>query len=191
MRLTGEITADRPLLVVAVDEEATSLLEIGLPVLVTGAGKVNAAAATAAVLARSKPSEVVNLGTAGALLDGLEGLHTVGGVIEHDFDSAALVALTGREFSDQINFGEGPILATGDKFISDDVVRGELAKRAELVDMEGYGVAKASAWCDVPVRLIKLVSDSGDEAALKSWVNSVHECAEQLAQWVKAEFALA
>lgn len=50
MRLLGTISADRPLLVVAVREEAAHLGD-RLPVLLTGIGKVNAAAALATVLA--------------------------------------------------------------------------------------------------------------------------------------------
>ncbi len=51
MRLNGVITSDRPLLVLAVEEEAAYLDE-NLPVLLTGMGKVNAAIALATVLAQ-------------------------------------------------------------------------------------------------------------------------------------------
>lgn len=51
MELIGEITAGRPLLVLAVKEEA-QFLDTDLPVLLTGMGKVNAATALATVLAR-------------------------------------------------------------------------------------------------------------------------------------------
>ena len=49
MQLNGVITPDRPLLVLAAEEEA-AYLDGSLPVLVTGIGKVNAAAALAIVL---------------------------------------------------------------------------------------------------------------------------------------------
>ena len=45
MRLYRSISSDLPLLVVALEEEATHLHGSELPVLVTGAGKVNAAVA--------------------------------------------------------------------------------------------------------------------------------------------------
>ena len=51
MRLIGDIDPGRPLVVLAVAEEAR-YLPADLPVLLTGMGKVNAASAVAAVLAR-------------------------------------------------------------------------------------------------------------------------------------------
>ncbi|MFE4718997.1 nucleoside phosphorylase, partial [Streptomyces sp. NPDC056728] len=88
MELIGEITAGRPLLVLAVKEEA-QFLDTDLPVLLTGMGKVNAATALATVLARGPhPSGIVNLGTAGALRPGWTGTHVIGSVIQHDLDNA-------------------------------------------------------------------------------------------------------
>lgn len=185
MELIGEIAPDAPLLVVAVQEEAEPLRQLGLPMLVTGAGKVNAAVATATTLAAARPAELVNLGTAGALVDGLHGTHRIGGVIQHDLDDAALLALTGISFGPPITLGDGPVLATGDVFVSDPKLRATLARDAQLVDMEGYGVAKAAAAAGVPVRLVKTVSDSSDGSAAHSWKDTVAQCSEQLAEWAR------
>ena len=185
MELHGEIAPEAPLIVVAVHEESEPLKPLGLPMLITGAGKVNAAVATATMLSTVKPTEVVNLGTAGALVDGLSGTHQIGGVVQHDLDDEALLALTGISFGPPISLGEGPILATGDVFVSDPQLRAVLARDAQLVDMEGYGIARAAAAAGVPVRLIKTVSDSSDDAAARSWKDTVAECAEQLAEWAR------
>lgn len=56
MRLHRVISPDLPLLVVALEEEATHLHITELPVLVTGAGKVNAAVAVATILGEFSPS---------------------------------------------------------------------------------------------------------------------------------------
>ena len=69
---------DLPLLVVALEEEAQHLHISELPVLVTGVGKVCAASALSAVLARHRPSRLVNLGTAGALRDNLHETQVIG-----------------------------------------------------------------------------------------------------------------
>ena len=183
MKLHGTIDPHLPLLVVAVNEEADHLHNLGFPVLVTGAGKVNASVATAVTIATNTPAMVINMGTAGALVDGLDGIHEVGGVIQHDLDDAALIALTGVSFGPPIELGEGPTLATGDVFVSDPALRAALAERAHLVDMEGYAVAKAAAAAGVPARLVKAISDSGDHAAATSWKDSVAECAHALAEW--------
>ncbi|MGV9269810.1 nucleosidase [Kitasatospora sp. NPDC003701] len=186
MRLLGTISADRPLLVVAVREEAAYLGD-RLPVLLTGIGKVNATAALATVLARGEhPSEVVNLGTAGALRPGWEGTHTVVQVIQHDLDSPALLELTGRTYGAplMVGKGDGPVLATGDLFVSGAAARDRLAEHADLVDMEGYAVATVAHRAGLPVRLVKHVSDEAGEGAAHTWRESVDDCARHLADWV-------
>ncbi|MFE2110219.1 nucleosidase [Kitasatospora sp. NPDC059463] len=189
MRLLGTISADRPLLVVAVREEAAHLGD-HLPVLLTGIGKVNAAAALATVLAGGPhPSEVVNLGTAGALRPGWEGTHTVTQVIQHDLDTPTLQALTGRVYGAPlvVGKGDGPVLATGDLFVSDAAARDRLAGHADLVDMEGYAVATVAHRAGLPVRLVKHVSDEAGDGAGHTWRESVDDCARHLADWLHGQ----
>ena len=174
------------LLVVAVEEEAEHL-PLDLPVVVTGAGKVNAAMATTVACLRWRPSLVVNIGTAGALRPGLTGLHEVGEVRQHDLDDDALHALTGRHFGPPIPLGAGPVLVTGDVFVSGGPLRERLlASGADLVDMEGYAVARAAAALDVPVRLVKHVSDAADERAARSWAAGVADSSSVLGEWCAA-----
>ncbi|MGW4892325.1 nucleosidase [Kitasatospora sp. NPDC004240] len=189
MRLIGTISPDRPLLVVAVREEAAHLGE-RLPVLLTGIGKINAAAALATVLAGGEhPSVIVNLGTAGALRPGWAGTHEVSQVLQHDLDTPVLHALTGRTYGAPIALGDhaGPVLATGDLFVSDPAARDRLAERADLVDMEGYALATVAARAGVPIRLIKHVSDEAGADAGRTWRESVDECAKLLADWLHTE----
>ena len=187
MRLHRTISPDLPLLVVALEEEATHLHVSELPILVTGAGKVNAAIAVSSILAEASPTRVVNLGTAGALKDGMAGTHVIGTVVQHDLDDAALFALSGLHFGEPVQVSaEGPRLVTGDVFVSDADTRARLAQIADLVDMEGYAVARAAAHAGVPVTLVKEVSDNADESAGRSWRETVDECAERLGTWVHA-----
>ena len=185
MELRGTVTADRPLLVVALREEAAGL-DDRLPVLVTGAGKVRAANATARLLATATPSAVINIGTAGGLRDGMLGIHEVGTVIQHDFNDEGVFETLGVHFGAPISLGDGPVLATGDRFVAGGPLREELAQRADLVDMEGYAVALAAREAGVPVRLVKLVSDDANEAALRTWQDTVADHAHTLADWVLA-----
>ncbi|WP_280700815.1 nucleosidase [Kitasatospora sp. GP82] len=189
MRLLGTITPDRPLLVVAVQEEAAYLGD-SLPVLLTGIGKINATAALATVLARGeRPSEIVNLGTAGALRSGWAGTHQVAQVLQHDIDTPVLRALTGRTYGAPIAVSDtpGPTLATGDLFVSDPEARDRLAEHADLVDMEGYALATVAQRANVPLRLIKHVSDEAGAGADRTWRESVDGCARILAEWVRAQ----
>ena len=185
MRLHRTISPDLPLLVVALEEEAAHLHVSELPVLVTGAGKVNAAIAVSSILAEASPTRVVNLGTAGALHDGMAGTHVIGSVVQHDLDDAALFALSGLHFGEPVQVAaDGARLVTGDVFVSDAATRTRLAQIADLVDMEGYAVARAAVHAGVPVTLVKEVSDNADEAAGRSWRETVDECAERLGAWV-------
>lgn len=185
MLLTGAVRADRPLIVVALPEEAAHL-RTELPVLLTGVGKVEAALSVAQLLAAGPhPSEIINLGTAGALRPGLRGIFEVGRVIQHDFDSVSIQALTGRIFGAPLDLvGPGLVLATGDVFVSDPALRAALALQADLVDMEGYAVAAAAAAHGVPVRMVKHVSDDADGDAGASWTTTVDACARELAAWL-------
>ncbi|WP_030690140.1 nucleosidase [Streptomyces globisporus] len=188
MELLGEITADRPLLVLAVKEEA-QFLDTELPVLLTGMGKVNAATALATVLGRGpRPSGIVNLGTAGALRPGWAGTHVVGTVVQHDLDGELLATLTGETYGAPLTLPDGGdvVLATGDTFVSDEAARARLAERAPLVDMEGYALASAAELAGVPLRIVKHVSDEAGEGAARTWRESVAECARALADWAEA-----
>ena len=184
MRLHRRISPDLPLIVVALEEEATHLHTSDIPVLVTGIGKVNAAIATSKILGEHTPTFIANLGTAGALKDGLNGTYDIGTVIQHDFNDEGIFQITGLHFGEPIKLQpQGLTLATGDAFIDNPAKRDELAKRADLVDMEGYAIAKVAKEFGVPARLVKQISDNANESADKSWKQTVDECAEILGAW--------
>lgn len=154
--------------------------------LITGIGKTAAAAGTAAALAGDPAiTEVVNIGSAGALRDGLTGVHEARRVLNHDISADAIRAL-GHDPQEWLTLGSGEVtLATGDVFVSDPLVRGRLAEVADLVDMEGYAVAWAARAAGVPARLVKHVSDNADETAL-DWAAVVDASARALADWLAA-----
>ncbi|WP_121255209.1 nucleosidase [Nocardioides ferulae] len=172
----------RVLAVVATREEAAHLPD-GVPLIVTGMGKTLAAVATAHALLQ-RPGQVdlvVNLGTAGALKAGLSGVHRPRTVINHDLTAEAVRAL-GHDPHDRLalDHGDDTVLATGDQFVSDPARRDQLARRADIVDMEGYAVAWAARASGVPVLMLKHVSDAADESAF-DWPSVVDASARVLA----------
>lgn len=173
-------------LVVAATTAEAAYVPASLPVLVTGIGKTAAATAVARALASYDDLgglEIVNVGTAGALHDHHEGLHEPGVVINHDLDAAAIRAL-GYDPQERLRCGAGEtVLATGDVFVTDPMVRAHLAAQADLVDMEGYAVVYAAQQFDVPVRLVKHVSDNADESAM-DWPTLVDRSARALGKWL-------
>lgn len=172
------------LVVVALPQEAAHL--DGADVLLTGIGKVSAAVAVSAAIAERRPSSVLNVGSAGALHDHMEGIHRIGRVVEHDVDHAALGALIGEDLSGEIvlDADEPTVLATGDAFVADMAVREVLAQRAHLVDMEGYAVARACAHAGVPCEMVKVVSDTASEGAARSWQEQMDLTARAIASVV-------
>lgn len=176
--------AGRPLVVVALRSEAAYL---GDDVVLTGIGKVAAAVAVARAVAERRPPFVLNVGTAGALHDGLEGAHRIGRVVEHDLDHDFLRHLTGEASAGEVVLDpdEATVLATGDTFVSDPVLRAALSTRADLVDMEGFAVARACAAADVPCRMVKVVSDSASEGAARSWMEQADRTARAIAEAVR------
>ena len=184
MRVIGELRDNVPLIVVALEEEAVAFAP-GVTYLCTGPGKVAAATGTAWALAQVRPSIVVNVGTAGALHEHLEGLHEISSVAQHDLDVSALEAITGRTFERRIELNPtGLRLVTGDVFVADSRVRDELATIADLVDMEGYAVAAAARAFGVDVRLVKYVSDTADESAAADWPTQARVASGHLAEWL-------
>ena len=107
-------------------------------------------------------------------------------VINHDVNAEAIRAI-GLDPQEELHVegGDGTVLASGDVFVTDPVVRARLAERAHLVDMEAYGVVYACREYGVPVRVVKHVSDSADEAAL-DWPALVDASAKVLGEWVSA-----
>ena len=173
-----------PLVVVALRQEAAYLHDVDH--LLTGIGKVSAATAVAAAIAERRPSFVLNVGTAGALRDGLEGIHRIGRVIEHDVDKVLLGAMIGEPLEEELVLdpAEAIVLATGDVFIQDPAVRQALAERAHLVDMEGYAIARACAAMGVPCEIVKVVSDAADEDAARTWLEQMDDLARTVAEVV-------
>lgn len=177
-------------LVVAATKAEAAHVPAGLEVVVTGLGKTMAAASTARALAGRDPAglTVLNIGTAGALREGLSGLFLPSAVLNHDL-SADVVRSLGYDPQEwlEIPGGDDTVLATGDVFVTDADVRARLAERAHLVDMEGYAVAWACRAAGVPVRLVKHVSDNADAAAM-DWPALVDRSARELGAWLSENY---
>lgn len=174
-------------LVVAATAAEAAHVPSSFPLVITGLGKTAAAARTTRALASWPTLEglvVINIGTAGSLRDDIVGLHEPGVVLNHDI-SADLIRELGYDPRERLTVGDSDIvLATGDMFVTDPLVRARLAQEAHLVDMEGYAVAWAAQEFGVPVRLVKHVSDSADESAM-DWPAMVEASAVELGAWLR------
>ncbi|QGU08430.1 Aminodeoxyfutalosine nucleosidase [Corynebacterium occultum] len=184
-----DIIDGAPLLVCATEEEAR-YAPADLPLLITGMGTVACAVRLTRALTQAegegrKPSRLVNFGTAGALKNGLNGIFEISSVYKHDFDSDILEQITAKPCPNRMLVevsGSFPTarLATGDRFVNDSELRTRLAGNADLVEMEGAIVAWIGREYDIPVTLLKQVSDRADEEAPKSWAAAVDAGAMEL-----------
>lgn len=174
-------------LVVAALRSEAAYVPAGLPVVITGVGKTNAAIETTrALISYGDTTEltVLNIGTAGALQVGLVGLHHPSTVLNHDLSADAIRALgIDPEERLEVAAGDGSVLASGDVFVHDPVVRAALAEQADLVDMEAYGVALACHRFGVRLELAKHISDNADETAF-DWPAAVDASAQVLGAWL-------
>ncbi|WP_370890392.1 nucleosidase [Janibacter sp. GXQ6167] len=182
----------RRYLAVAALEVEAAYLPPTLPLLITGIGKTSAAVAVTRALAEygdRTDLTVINIGTAGALREGVTGLHEIGTVINHDINAPSIRALGYNPQERLVLDSSLPTtLASGDLFVTDPLVRERLARESHLVDMEGYAVAYACRAFGVPVRLIKHVSDNADDTA-HDWNAAVDGSARALGEWVGALLA--
>ncbi len=176
------------LFVAAVDAEASHVPD-GAPLLITGIGTVPAAIELTNALASAEvlPERVINIGTAGALVDDLSGVFEISHVRKHDFHLDVLSDVSRYLLPEVIELetsGKLPTasLATGDSFISDTPTRTRLAQDSELCDMEGYAIAAVCRKFGVPCTLLKQVSDTANEESYGTWASVLDRAAEQLAE---------
>ena len=174
-------------LFVSATHEEAAYLPTGTDLIVTGIGTLNCAITLTRELASRSglPDRIINIGTAGALRDGISGVYEIGRVFQHDFSSELISQMIGRPFPNMRGLpvsGRLPVahLATGDAFISDTITRDRLAQSAHLCDMEGAAVAAVAANFELPVTLLKQVSDNADEGAAITWFEAVDAGAKEL-----------
>lgn len=187
------------LLVFAHRDEATAFADVAH--LVTGVGKVNAAASLGLALAGRDPNlgstehieRVVVLGTAGVVGEGehrldLDTVYQITGAVQHDF---SLPSPELRPRGDVILPDHTTTIATGDVFVKNDVQRAHIhGLGAALVDMESYAFASVCERFNVPLQMFKIPSDFADSSTTdEEWDTIVFRKSEQLREFWEANLA--
>ena len=145
----------------------------------SGVGKVNAALTTQILIDKYNPAYIINAGVAGAVDKKLNILDIVvaDNLLQHDFDITAFdhekgyipgvgvkipcdksLVLKAKEI-EKVNVG---LVASGDIFITDDMMGAKINKKfkALCVEMEGAAIAQACYLSNVPFLVIKCISDT-------------------------------
>lgn len=156
------------LILIALPDEAPSL-EGCRGVKFTGLGKVNAASNAARLIERVKPTRVFNFGTAGGITVG-PGFYKCTTFIERDMIIYDMGKVHHHVLG-PITMGKGGLrLSTGDNFVTDP----STITDADLVDMEGYAIARVCKALDIEFHCYKYVSDHADSNANEHWLANVH-----------------
>jgi adenosylhomocysteine nucleosidase len=183
------------LLVAALDAELVAFPPdlAGFDRLVTGPGKLQATYALTRALVARGYDEIVVVGTAGAIDTRLDGtVYEIDAAIQHDVTD--IDGIVGQHVSlpQRLELGRGGVtIATGDHFVDDaEVVAVIRPLGAGLVDMETYAYAWVAAQFEVPIRVIKAVSDRAQDDAITDWRTAVTACSVQLREFMLAEYGV-
>lgn len=163
-------------LIMALPNESKGLFEAaGITVHYSGIGKVNAAFKAFEVIQNTGCQILLNLGTAGSAHFNAHELVEVRQFVQRDMDVSALGFALGHtpmdddhpaeidlvRFFEQLPQG---ICGTGDNF---ETTAPKLA--CDLVDMEGYAIAKVCKKLDVRCVSVKYITDGADDTAHLDW----------------------
>lgn len=158
---------------VALESEVPNIeLPDDYTLMITGVGKVNATI-MATIAAASKDCEaIINYGTAGCLKTKYKNrLLRIGVVKQRDMDARPQAELGVTPFEDtkfagdlRISNSSDVSLSTGDNFVTS---KPEL--KTDLVDMEGYAIAKVAGMFNKPIVMLKYASDMADADAPEEW----------------------
>lgn len=180
--------AEKTLLVFAHSDEATAFARAGVPHLLSGVGKLNAALSLSdAILAVGlrELERVVVLGTAGVVGEGpsLDEVYQISAAVQHDFSLPSPRLEPAGEI-----LAETAVIATGDVFVKDDAQRRLIAELgASLVDMETYAYASVCAKLGVPLQVFKAPSDFADSSTTdEEWDTVVFTKSDQLFAFAEA-----
>ncbi|MFP4668026.1 MAG: hypothetical protein ACOCY3_04340 [Desulfosalsimonas sp.] len=157
-----------------------------LALVVSGIGKVNAAAACAWLSAAASPKYIVNIGAAGANLDGLPPGRIY--LIREALDADRINFKTGRPlcYSPDIMEGfETTRLATSDTPVLDPEQRRKAAAFAELSDMEGAAVIQTAQKFQARCFALKFISDTPQHTTGRQIAANIREHRESVFREVR------
>jgi adenosylhomocysteine nucleosidase len=135
----------------------------GVPIYAIGVGKVNAAQRLTKIILEEEPDMIVNFGSCGNLKDYKIGDVLKVGTVINDFET---YGLTNEEREIVIDENSDIKLFTTDHFYQPfenySSWFNQNINKCDLVDMEGFALAKVCKDFDIPFHSFKWVSDDGN-----------------------------
>ena len=170
----------------------------------SGVGEIFASAATQMPISEYKVDLILNFGVCGSLVDGVGvgSVVLVDGVVHYDFDTSPIDDVeVGRylQYPETVlrpDKGlldlvcgfmpsvEKVICASADKFVADEKIKEDLAKRygASICEMECAGVLLTCLNANVPCLIIKAVSDG--KGGAEEFKKMVHSSSKQYVELI-------
>ena len=176
-------------LLMALPNESQGLFENeNIPVFYTGIGKVNAALTAMDVIHKTKCKVIVNLGTAGSGKFSTHDLVEVSTFVQRDMDISPLGFKVGDTPFDPIPGAIDlipyfPELSKGVCSTGDNFETGTPKVPCDLVDMEGYAIAKVCRKMGVQMISLKYITDGADHNAHNDWEANLKPGAAKLLQY--------
>nr|BFD58607.1 5'-nucleosidase [Bdellovibrio sp. CKG001]BFD62032.1 5'-nucleosidase [Bdellovibrio sp. HM001] len=178
-------------LIMALPGESQGLFEKeNIPVIYSGIGKVNATYAALDTIHKTKCKVMINLGTAGSSRFKTHDLVEVSSFVQRDMDISPLGFKVGETPFDPLPgaidlipyFPElsSGICGTGDAFET-----GTPKVACDLVDMEGYALAKVCRKMNVQLISLKYITDGADHNAHNDWEANLLHGAKKLLEYYK------
>ncbi|OTG69570.1 5'-nucleosidase [Acinetobacter sp. ANC 4470] len=174
-------------LIMALPNESKGLFEqAGIDVHYSGIGKVNAAFKAFEVIQKTGCKTLLNLGTAGSSHFDAHALVEVMTFVQRDMDVSPLGFQVGvtpmdhhypAEIALDVHFGHlaQGVCGTGDSFET-----GLPKVPCNLVDMEGYALAKVCKKLDVRLISVKYITDGANDTAHLDWEENLLLGAQKL-----------
>ena len=174
-------------LVMALASESKGLFEAeGIEVHYSGIGKVNAAFTAYDVIQKTGCKTLLNLGTAGSSFFNAHELVEVKQFVQRDMDVSPLGFKVGETPMDQ-DYPEAidltpyfPHLRQGICGTGDSFETGRPKVACNLVDMEGYALAKVCKKLGVRLISVKYISDGANDTAHLDWEENLLLGAQKL-----------
>jgi adenosylhomocysteine nucleosidase len=180
-------------LMMALPNESKGLFEAdGIEVHYSGIGKVNAAFKAFEIIQKTGCKTILNLGTAGSSVFDAHTLVEVTQFVQRDMDVSPLGFPIGTTPVDtdypaeillDAHFGHLPkgICGTGDSFET-----GQPKVACNLVDMEGYAIAKVCKKLGVRLISVKYITDGANDTAHLDWEENLLLGAQKLLSLYKS-----
>lgn len=178
-------------------ESGGAFEKLGVPLLYTGVGKINAAHALTRELVRRRqiggmPRLVLNLGTAGSSMFATGELVECTRFVQRDMDASPIGFAAG-----ETPFDEHPaVLESAKRFAplpqtscgsGDSFCLGYDVAQFQVVDMEAYALAKVCRLEEVPFACVKYISDGAkDESSANEWRAGALSAGEALASILRS-----